>query len=481
MKIRLLQFIKQEKLFDKNSPILVAVSGGMDSVLLLHLLYEAGFTVAVAHCNFQLRGRESDGDETFVSQLADKLDIPYHVKKFNTTDYAEEKKISIQMAARDLRYAWFEEVRLKNGYNFIAVAHHMDDEVETFFINLIRGSGIAGLHGIKAKTGNIIRPLMFTDRMEIEEYVKKYKIKYREDSSNASLKYMRNKIRHQLLPLMKELNPDIEKTVKGEIERLKQLESLFLEMVEEKRKEIIVQTASPLAMPCRQSEESRFPSRRFAPQDDAGRLEDRQEGSLVKFDIKKILALSQKELFLYELLKPYGFSGDIIATICKSLKGETGKQFFSLTHRLVKDRTQLIVSPIMEIETKQDFIITKGYKELKEPIHLKFKTISITKDFQVKIKDKSIAIFDTAKLRFPLTIRKWEKGDFFYPFGMRGRKKLSDFFTDIKFSLIDKENTWLLCNGNDIMWVIGSRADNRYRITSSTKKVFVAEIVGKNT
>ncbi len=205
-----------------------------------------------------------------------------------------------------------------------------------------------------------------------------------------------------------------------------------------------------------------------------------QEGSLVKFDIKKILALSQKELFLYELLKPYGFSGDIIATICKSLKGETGKQFFSLTHRLLKDRLQLIVSPIVEIETKQDFIVTEGYKELKEPIHLKFKTINITKDFEVKIKDKSIAMFDAAKFKFPLTIRKWEKGDFFYPFGMRGKKKLSDFFTDSKFSLIDKENTWLLCNGNDIMWIIGSRTDNRYRITSSTKKVFVAEVIGNN-
>ncbi|MGD0709561.1 MAG: tRNA lysidine(34) synthetase TilS [Bacteroidales bacterium] len=446
MKNQLIQFIKEEKLFDKNSKILVAVSGGMDSVLLLHLLNDAGFMVAVVHCNFQLRGKESDGDETFVSQLVNKLDLPFHVKRFNTADYAEEKKISIQMAARELRYAWFEEVRIKNSYDFIAVAHHRDDEVETFFINLIRGSGIAGLHGIKPKTGNIVRPLMFADRGEIEAYVKKNKIKFREDSSNTSLKYMRNKIRHQLLPLMKELNPDIEKTVKGEIERLKQIESVFLEMVEVKRKEI------------------------------TGR-----EGSLVKFDINKILSLSQKELFIYELLKPYGFSGNIIATICKSLKGEAGKQFFSSTHRLVKDRSQLIVSPNVEIESVQDFIITEGYKELKEPIHLKFKTISITKDFDVKIKDRSIAMFDAGKLKFPLTIRKWEKGDFFYPFGMRGKKKLSDFFTDSKFSLIDKENIWLLCNGDDIMWVIGCRTDNMYRITSSTKKVFVAEIIENNT
>ncbi len=275
MQPRLLQFIKQEKLFNTSRRILVAVSGGMDSVLLLHLLYEAGFTVAVAHCNFQLRGRESDGDETFVSQLADELDIPYHLKRFNTAAYAEDKKISIQMAARDLRYAWFEEVRIKNGYDVIAVAHHRDDEVETFFINLIRGSGIAGLHGIKPVAGNIVRPLMFTDRLEIEAYVKKNKLKYREDSSNASLKYMRNKIRHQLLPLMKELNPDIEKTVKVEIERLKQLECLFLEMVEEKEKR---DSCAACQSACRQSEESRFPSRRFAPQDDAGRLEDRAGG-----------------------------------------------------------------------------------------------------------------------------------------------------------------------------------------------------------
>ena len=401
--------------------------------------------IAVSHCNFQLRGKESNDDETFVSQLANKLDLPYHVKRFNTIDYAEEKKISIQMAARDLRYAWFEEIRMKQGYDVIAVAHHKDDEVETFFINLIRGSGIAGLHGIKPKTGNIVRPLMFTDRKEIETYVKKNKIKYREDSSNASLKYMRNKLRHQLLPLMKELNPDIKKAIKGEIERLTQIESVFHEIAEEKRKDIV-----------------------------------EHDGSLVKFNIKKILQLKQKELFLYEWLKPYGFSGDIIGTISKCLKAESGKQYFSSTHRLIKDRAHLIITPNLESETKQNLIVTKDYKELKEPIHLKFKTISITTNFDVILKEKYIGFFDLDKLKFPLTIRKWEQGDFFHPLGMKGKKKLSDYFTDSKLSLIEKENTWLLCNGKDIIWIIGQRIDNRYRVTSSTRKVFVVEIIGKN-
>jgi len=434
-------FIKKEKLFTKNHKILIAVSGGIDSVALCHLFHEASYTFGIAHCNFQLRGKESEEDEKFVKQLAKRFHVPFYIEKFKTKEYSKEKKISVQMAARDLRYAWFEGVRKKFGYDYIAVAHHQDDEIETFFINLIRGTGIAGLHGIKAKSGKIIRPLMFAKRKEIEEYIQVKKVKYREDSSNSSLKYMRNKIRHKLIPLLKEMNPEIEETITSEIQRVRKIEQLFLQSVKAKKAEII-----------------------------------KKERGLIKFDIKKLQHLDNRDLYLFEFLKPYGFSGDIIKNISEGLKAEPGKQFFSSTHRLIKDRSYLILSPVSLVEPGQKFIIMEDYKELKKPVHLKLITGSVSKRFKL-VKDKNIGMFDHDKLSFPLTIRKWNSGDFFQPFGMKGKKKLSDFFTDLKLSLYDKENVWLLCNGDDIIWCIGHRTDDRYKVNANTKKVFIAKFV----
>jgi len=438
---KLIQFVKEEKLFDKSKRILVAVSGGMDSVLLLHLLNEAGFHIGVAHCNFKLRDDDSEKDEKFVNQLAKRIDAPFYTKRFDTLSYATKNKISVQMAARDLRYAWFEEIRKKNHYDVIAVAHHQDDEVETFFINLIRCTGIAGLHGIKAKTGKIVRPLLFTGRKEIEEYVKKNKIKFREDKSNKSTKYLRNKIRLQLIPMLKELNPEIESTVKSDIQRIKQIENIFQKLVKEKQEEI-----------------------------------QSTDGNITKFNISKLLQLQNQELFLYEFLKPYGFSGDIIQQILKSLNAESGRQFLSDSYRVVKDRKCLIISPHQADAVLESFIVTKGYKELLAPVHLKFSEIKVVKKIEID-RDKNIANLDLDKLQFPLHIRKWERGDYFIPLGMKGKKKLSDYFTDIKLSLIEKENTWLLCNGDDIIWVIGHRIDERYKVAARTKKVFIAEKV----
>jgi len=408
-----------------------------------YLLHKAGFVFGIAHCNFQLRGKESDEDEKFVKELAIYFKVPYYVKKFDTQIYVKKHKVSVQMAARELRYSWFEEMRIKNSFDYIAVAHHQNDEIETFFINLIRGTGIAGLHGIKVKTGNIVRPLMFSVRKEIEEFAGKNNIHYREDGSNSSLKYLRNKIRHKLIPMLKELNPDIENAVKSGIQRIRQMEGVFHEIVEEKKKEIV-----------------------------------KQDGSLVKFDIKKLLSLPHNELFLFEFLKPYGFSGDIIGQISKGLKGTSGKIFNSSTHRLVKDRMYLILSELFETDEEKTIVISGNLKNITNPLQLKLKKLNISKNFEV-IKDSNIAMLDFDKLSFPLILKKRQKGDYFYPFGMRGKKKLSDFFTDLKLSLPDKENIWLLCNGDDIVWVVGHRIDNRYRITSKTKRVFVSELVRK--
>jgi tRNA(Ile)-lysidine synthase len=432
------QFIIKEKLLAKDQRILLAVSGGIDSVTLCHLMHEAGFKFGIAHCNFKLRGKESEEDEKFVRQLSLKFKVPFFHHSFETKKYSEEKKISVQMAARELRYDWFEEIRRKNNYHFIAVAHHQDDEIETFFINLIRGTGIAGLHGIKAKAGKIIRPLMFASRKEIEEYIRRKKIKYREDSSNSSLKYLRNQVRHQLIPQLKKMNPDMEETIKSEISRIRKIESVFYRSVEEKRKEII-----------------------------------KKEEGILKFDIKKLLSLGNRESYLYEFLKPFGFSGDIIEMISQGMQSEPGKIFYSSTHRLLKDRSFLVLSPVPE-KTKEQFFVKEGCREMKVPVPLKFKTVAVTARFNIS-KDKNIGMFDRDKLTFPLTIRKWKAGDLFRPFGMKGKKKLSDFCTDIKLSLLEKENTWLLCSGGDIIWVIGHRTDDRYRITAGTKRVFSAE------
>jgi tRNA(Ile)-lysidine synthase len=388
-----------------------------------------------------LRGDDSDKDEKFANQLSIKYNVPFFVKRFNTQVYAEENKISVQMAARDLRYAWFEEVRKKNHYDVVAVAHHQDDEVETFFINLVRGTGIAGLHGIKPKKGKIVRPLLFTGRKDIEDYVKKNKIKFREDKSNQSTKYLINKIRLHIIPMLKELNPYIEATVKSEITRIKQIESVFQNLVKEKQEEIQI-----------------------------------TDGDITKFSISKLLQLENNELFLYEFLKSYGFSGDIIQQIIKSLKAESGRQFISDTYRIVKDRKYLIISPYLPDDALESFIVTRGYKELVTPVHIKFSEKKFSEKTEID-KSKDIAYLDFEKLEFPLHIRKWEKGDYFIPFGMKGKKKLSDYFIDIKLSLIDKENIWLLCNGDDIIWVIGHRIDERYKITAKTKNIFIAEKV----
>jgi len=443
MRKNFIAFINHQKLFNNRHKIIVAVSGGMDSVALCHLLKTTGYSIAIAHCNFQLRETESDNDEKFVESIALKMNVPFFSIKFKTKTYSESKGISIQMAARDLRYAWFEEIRKKNKYDYVAIAHHGDDEIETFFINLIRGTGLAGFHGIKPKTGKIVRPLMYSNRKEIEEFIKKNKIKYREDSSNSSLKYLRNKVRHELIPFLKKINPEIEKTIHVEINRIRQVEQEFLAIVEKQKSAIVT-----------------------------------KEKELLKIDIEMLIALENRELYLYEFLKPYGFSGDIICQISNGLTSESGKQYFSSTHRIIKDRSFLILSCRNENIT-QNYKIYRKSKKRQEPIPLQFKFKKITTDFKI-LKDNNCAMFDYDKLTFPLIIRKWKSGDFFHPFGMKGKKKLSDYFTDLKLSLYDKENIWLLCNANDdVVWVIGYRINEKYKITSKTKIGYFVEKIKK--
>ncbi|MFH0864751.1 MAG: tRNA lysidine(34) synthetase TilS [Bacteroidota bacterium] len=432
-------YTNKEKLFSKDGKVLAAVSGGIDSVVMLHLLIAIGFKTGIAHCNFGLRGKESDADEKFVKTLAKKNNVPFYSVKLDTSGYASHKGISIQMAARELRYEWLEKIRKQKGYSVIAVAHHSDDAIETFFINLVRGTGIAGLHGIKPVSGKVIRPLLFTNRKDIENFAVKQKIKYREDSSNSSDKYLRNKIRHKLIPLLYELNPDAGNAVRTAIGRISNIENVYKAIVEKEKKRIV-----------------------------------HHRNNIVFLNIKKLLALKYADAFLFECLNPFGFTGEAIKKINSSLNAEAGKKFYSSTHRLIKDRQYLLVSSLENVPVPKEYRIAEKTKTISIPVKMKFSVSEFNTAFPISRK-KNIATFDFDKLKFPLVLRTWKKGDFFYPFGMKGKKKLSDFFTDLKLSIIGKENIWLLCSGNDIVWVIGYRIDNRYRITDKTQKIFVAQ------
>jgi len=433
MKNKVQHFIDEKLLFTREDKLILGISGGADSVCLMHILLALNYSFELAHCNFNLRAEESDADEVFVKELAKKYQLEIHIKQFDTLEYASKNKISTQMAARDLRYAWFDDLLNKTNSKYIAIAHHENDDVETFFINLVRGSGLTGLLGIKEKNNAVVRPLLSVSRLDIEQYLNEKGLLFREDSSNASLKYLRNKIRHELMPLLTEMNPSIQDTIKGEIKILEGVSQIYTTKTEEIRKELM-----------------------------------QEKNGIVKFKISDLLALNSLQNYLYELLNPYGFV--TIDAIAKTLQGQSGKQFFSATHQLVVDRKYILISPV-KIENEV-FVITEKTVDLLIPLSLKFK---ITADKNIVL-DSAIAKLDFEKLKFPLTLRKWQEGDKFMPLGMKKFKKLSDFFIDNKFSILDKQEQWLLCSGDDIVWVVGCRIDERYKLETDTKKVYIAQL-----
>lgn len=435
---RFIRFIEEKQLFVPGQKILLALSGGIDSMVLLHLFEKAGIPYGVVHCNFKLRGLESDGDEKFVWEQASARGIPVYFQQFDTVEYAAINGISIEMAARELRYTFFEKVRIENGYDFIATAHHRDDLIETFFLNLSRKTGIHGLTGIKEKAGNIIRPLLFTGRAEIEAFCSQYDVPYREDSSNSEVFFQRNFIRHKIVPQFSALNPSFHKNMVSSIENLKAAESVYDYFTEK----------------------------------EAGRVVDNNEEGIA-IDVQKLNDSPFPFLVLLEILKPYGFNSTVISEIFGSLDSESGKQFFSRTHRLIKDREKLYV---VKVKSEEDhlFYIEERDLELFEPFEMNIETIQRDK-FRL-VRDPHLAFLDRNRLEFPLLIRKWKQGDYFQPFGMQGFKKVSDFFIDQKIPVHEKENTWILCSGKDIVWIIGYRIDNRFRIRDDTQTILKLEI-----
>lgn len=433
-------FVREQKLFDKNDRILVALSGGVDSVVLATLMLRSGYAFSVAHCNFHLRGEESNRDERFVRSWAEKNKIKLFVSEFDTYAYMQQKGISLEMAARELRYSMFENLMTSQGFSLLATAHHADDSAETFFINLLRGTGIAGLHGILPKHDNIVRPLLFATRKDIFDFAKANNIPFVEDSTNEETQFLRNKIRHRLFPLLKDLCPNFDTVIKKDIDRLRETEIVFRSVIERLRADII-----------------------------------EKESNICKINIDRLKKLHPIRILLYELLSEYGFNETDSNNVLASLDKESGKQFFSKTHRLLKDRNYLFITPLNADRHRERYFLNESQNMVNEPIHLVLETLGDLTFVNIS-KDRNIAMFDKDMLQFPLVLRHWKQGDAFVPFGMRKSKKLSDFFTSEKYSLIEKQQQWLLCSGNDIIWIVGRRTDNRYRISEKTKTILKIEI-----
>ncbi|WP_428225554.1 tRNA lysidine(34) synthetase TilS [Flavobacterium sp.] len=424
----LINHINHHLPFLKDKKLLLAISGGIDSMVLLHLFSKMNREIAVAHCNFQLRGAESDGDEEFVKIQCEKLKIKSFIQQFETEKFAQENKLSIQQSARSLRYHWFEEIQTKEGFDYLLTAHHLDDSLETFLINFTRGTGIEGLTGIPQINGKIVRPLLIFSREEIKKYAEENNIDWREDSSNASDKYFRNKIRHQVVPILKELNPSLLNSFQNTVHNLQQTQQIA-------QKEIDTQWTAVSTI----------------------------DGENCYLALDKIKSLAQYPAYLYAWLQPYGFTA--WEDIADLVEAQSGKQILSAHYRLIKDRTHLILSPINK-KSEEEYVIVETDFQIDFPIKLTFCNQSYIST------PTSTSIFvDKEKLKFPLQLRKWKEGDYFYPSGMQGKKKVSKFFKDEKFSLVEKENTWLLCADNEIIWIVNHRADQRFLATSKTKNI----------
>lgn len=433
---KFLRFIAENSLFTKEQPILLAVSGGKDSVLMAYLFAEAGFSFGIAHCNFGLRKEASNLDEEFVKLLADQFKVDFYSTHFPTEQYANENHVSIQMAARDLRYKWLEEIRSKHNYSFLAVAHHQTDSVETVFLNLLRGTGIAGLSGILPKRDKIIRPLLAFTGKEVEEIVIQKKIAFREDASNASTKYKRNRIRLEVLPILRKINPEIEKTFLANSKRFQAVESFLTQAVEELRSELFIKELN-------------------------------EETHIQIAHLKELKPIS---LWMYELFSPYGFTEAVLADLQRDWDNGSGRQFYSSTHQILVDRACLILKPLQEEHFESLFIETLPYEFTW--FHERYKVYSADRVDLNLTGFTQVIDFDTIK--FPILIRSWQQGDRFQPLGMTGQKKVSDFLISLKIPLTIKQEVPVIESADQsIVAILPWRIDDNFKVTAKTKKVII--------
>jgi tRNA(Ile)-lysidine synthase len=414
--------------FLNGKKLLLATSGGIDSMVMVDLFHKLTFEIAIAHCNFQLRGLESFEDQKFVQDYAKDNKIPLFLTQFDTEAFATDYKLSTQVAARELRYSWFYELLETENYDYILTAHHADDNLETFFIHLVRGTGIDGLTGIPPQNGQVIRPLLIFSRSEIEQYAKENAIHWREDSSNSSDKYLRNKIRHHLVPIFKELNLDFMASFQKTQNYLQESKA----MTDDGSFLVYQQVA-------------------------------KEKGTEVHFDLNQLKKLPNYKSYLYHWFNKFGFSA--WEDIYDLVDGQSGKQVFSNEFRLLKNRDFLILSPLNSDDENEEYFINKNQKEVKVPLNLLFGKVA-----DISNVSNTTIFVDEDNLCYPLLLRRWQEGDIFQPFGMDGKsKKVSKFFKDEKLSLIEKEKTWLLCSDNEIVWIVGIRQDERFKIKNSTK------------
>lgn len=434
-------YIQEHALFNpETDTLLVAVSGGQDSVVLTDVLHQLGVQFAVAHCHFGLRADEADADEQFVRKLAKKYEVPYFVEFFQTKAFAEQEGISTQMAARALRYEWFERIRQTQGLAYIATAHHQRDAAETMLLNLTHGTGLAGLHGIPPKNGFLVRPLLSVAKPELFEYLVEHHLIWREDASNDSPVYQRNRLRQEVLPVLRDINPNLDQTLQLTAERVGGAEEIV---------------------------------RRYV--DDTAAQARRTEDEVTYFDIRLLQKTAATTLVLHELLRPFGFSFPVVKDIVAAFPAEPGRRFESPTHRLVKDREQLVITrrSLTKFGTHQ---VQAGQEVLKiDGLHLRLELQEVTEAFEVP-RGKAVAALDADALKFPLIVRPWQEGDWFMPIGMKGKKKISDFLIDQKVPLNLKDNVRVLCSGDGkIAWVIGFRPDERFRVNEDTERVLLVK------
>lgn len=432
---RLAHQLGQSQLLQQGDKVLLAVSGGLDSVVMTLLLHGLGYASAIAHCNFKLRGAHADGDEVFVKELAERLQLPFFSTQFDTKGYAKLHGISTQMAARELRYEWLEQIRKQTDCYYLATAHHKNDQAETVLLNLVKGTGIRGLHGILPKQGQIVRPLLPFTRAELEAYAEANNLSWRTDASNADPLYQRNFLRHEVLPLLQQLNPSVVNTLAQEAGYFKDAATIYEQGIKYYLKKLV---------------------------------EHRAEGFFVP--IKKLKLYPAQATLLYEWLGPVGFNEEQVHDILAALDSTEVKQFYATDFRLIKER-QFLVLTAKANETGHRVVIEKFSKRVKVPgLELKFHVQTAT-NYHIPTQP-TVAAIDADKLEMPLVLRRWQRGDYLYPIGTkRKKKKLSNLLGELKLTQLQKENTWVLCSGEYIVWVVGYRLDDRFKVTANTKTV----------
>jgi tRNA(Ile)-lysidine synthase len=457
---RFQQYIIDHRLFSPKDTLLLAVSGGIDSVVLCELCKQVGYTFVIAHCNFKLRGAESERDAAFVQQLALTYNVPFLIKEFDTEAYADDRKLSIQEAARELRYNWFAELLepaignrqsanqelgesihdSRLPIHVLLTAHHLDDNIETMLMHFFRGTGIHGLRGMLPRQGNIVRPLLFARKQELAAFATENKLRWVEDSSNALDKYSRNYFRNQLIPLVQNIYPEAENNLAANLRRFADMELLYEQAVDLHKKKLL-----------------------------------EYKGQEVHIPVLKLQKSQPLHSIVYEIIKAFGFTPAQVDEVIRLLESESGRYVASATHRIIKNRRWLIIAPAqaehaqtLAIDDNEDKIVFENGALVFSPLNNK--NIQLTND-------PSTALIDHAELHFPLILRKWKKGDYFYPLGLQKKKKIARFLIDQKLSLTDKEKVWVLESNKKICWVVGLRIDDRFKITEVTKQILKIQLV----